>query len=59
MGVLTPQPCLPATSSPWSPGAAPVQIANKVALDNASMCNCMWGGVITITDPGEQTVQIP
>jgi hypothetical protein len=56
---LTPQPCLPATSSPWSPGAAPVQIANKVALDNASMCNCMWGGVITITDPGEQTVQIP
>ena len=59
MGVLTPQPCLPATASPWSPGAAPVQIANKVALDNASMCNCMWGGVITITDPGEQTVQIP
>ncbi len=59
MGVLTPQPCIPATSSPWSPGTATVQIANKVALDNVSMCNCMWAGVISITDPGEQTVQIP
>jgi hypothetical protein len=59
MGVLTPQPCIPATSSPWSPGAATVQIANEVALDNVSICNCMWAGVITITDPGEQTVELP
>jgi hypothetical protein len=59
MGVLTPQPCLPATSSPWSPGAVTLQINNLVALDNVSMCNCMWGGVITITDPGQQNVQIP
>ncbi|HUN42437.1 MAG TPA: DUF4280 domain-containing protein [Acetobacteraceae bacterium] len=59
MGVLTPQPCMPATTSPWTPGSPTVQINNKTALDNVSICNCMWGGVISITDPGEQTVQIP
>lgn len=59
LGVLTPQPCIPATSSPWTPGALTVEIANQVALDNVSMCNCMWGGVISITDPGQQTTEIP
>jgi len=60
LGVLTPQPCIPATASPWSPGAVmKVQINNLVALDNISMCECMWGGVITITNPGQQNVQIP
>jgi hypothetical protein len=34
-------------------------IANFAALDSTSMCTCMWGGVITITDPGETSVQVP
>ncbi len=59
MGVLTPQPCIPATASPWTPGAVTVQINEQVSLDNISMCSCMWGGVITITQPGQQTTQIP
>ena len=59
LGVLTPQPCLPATASPWTPGAISVKIANLVALDSVSMCSCMWGGQITITDPGETSVQLP
>jgi hypothetical protein len=59
MGVLTPQPCIPATCSPWTPGALTVQISEQVALDDISMCSCMWGGVITITQPGQQTTQIP
>jgi hypothetical protein len=59
MGVLTPQPCIPATSSPWAPGAVTVEISDLVALDNISTCNCLWGGVITITDPGQNTVEIP
>jgi hypothetical protein len=59
MGVLTPQPCIPCTPSPWTPGALTVGIANQVALDNHSICNCMWGGVISITDPGEDNVEIP
>jgi len=59
LGVLTPQPCIPATTSPWTPGALTVTIANLVALDNISMCTCMWSGVITITDAGQATVEIP
>lgn len=59
MGVLTPQPCIPATSSPWTPGSIPVGISSKVALNNISMCTCMWAGVITITDPGQTTTIIP
>jgi hypothetical protein len=59
MGVLTPQPCIPCTPSPWTPGGLTVAIANQVALDNLSICNCMWGGVISITDPGEENVEIP
>ena len=59
MGVLTPQPCIPATTAPWAPGAATVQVNYQQALDNVSLCNCMWGGVISITDPGEETVEIP
>jgi len=59
LGVLTPQPCIPATTSPWTPGAIGVQIANFMALDDSSTCNCMWGGVITITNPGETSVQVP
>jgi hypothetical protein len=59
LGVLTPQPCIPATSTPWTPGAPTVVIANLLALDNTSTCNCMWGGVITITDPGQHTKEIP
>jgi hypothetical protein len=59
LGVLTPQPCIPATSTPWTPGALIVDIAQLTALDNISTCSCMWGGVITIADPGQQTKDIP
>jgi hypothetical protein len=58
-GVLTPQPCIPVTTAPWTPGAPTVEIAYQLALDNISTCSCMWGGVITITDPGQQTKEIP
>jgi hypothetical protein len=59
LGVLTPQPCIPATTSPWTQGAPTVTIANLIALDNISTCSCMWAGVITITDAGQATVEIP
>jgi hypothetical protein len=59
MGVLTPQPCIPATMSPWTPGAPTKQINYQQALDNPSTCTCMWAGMISITNPGEQTVEIP
>jgi hypothetical protein len=52
MGVLTPAPCVPATSSPWTPGATMVTVNGQPALHSACTAMCMWGGVITITDPG-------
>lgn len=59
LGVLTPQPCIPATSSPWTPGAPQTLIAGQPALDNISVCMCNWAGVITITNPGQTKTQIP
>ena len=58
-GVLTPQPCIPVTTAPWAPGAPTVQIANFPALNNSSKLMCNWGGVIQITNPGQQTIQVP
>jgi hypothetical protein len=57
-GVLTPQACVPATSSPWAPGAAKTKVGNQPALDKDSKCNCQWLGVIQITSPGQVTTKI-
>jgi hypothetical protein len=59
LGVLTPQPCIPATMSPWTPGSPTVQLDFQPALDTPSICMCTWGGVITISKEGEQSDQIP
>ena len=59
LGVLTPQPCIPATAAPWAPGAAVTRIAGQLALDDVSICNCMWGGVISVTFAGQTKHQIP
>lgn len=59
LGVLTPMPCVPATTAPWTPGAATTMLGNMPTLDNVSTLMCMWGGVITFTTPGEFTVQVP
>src|SRR3974390_1970062 len=48
LGVLTPQPCIPATASPWTPGALTVMLGSQPALDNISICMCNWAGVITV-----------
>jgi hypothetical protein len=59
MGVLTPMPCIPATSAPWVPGAPTVLIANMPALDNVSKCLCNWGGVIQFSSSGTVKTMIP
>jgi hypothetical protein len=59
LGVLTPMPCIPATVAPWTPGSPTVLLGNQPALTNQSTCMCTWGGVITITNPGQVTVLIP
>jgi hypothetical protein len=41
------------------PGSPTVLLGNFPALNNSSILNCIWGGVITVTNPGETTVQVP
>ena len=55
LGVLTPMPCVPVTTGPWTPGAPMVQINGFATLTVGSICNCAWGGVISPIMPG--TVQ--
>ena len=59
LGVLTPMPCIPATPAPWITGAPTVLLGNFPSLDNVSQLMCIWGGVITFTNAGEATVEIP
>lgn len=56
MGVLTPQPCMPATSTPWTPGSAGVKIEGQAALMNTCTLTCNWAGTITVSNPGQQIV---
>ena len=56
-GVLTPQPCVPVTTTPWTPGATGVTVGGSPALTATSTCTCMWGGVVTISNPGTRTTQ--
>lgn len=57
LGVLTPQPCIPATASPWTPGTPTVTIGGQPVLTNVCRCMCMWGGVISVTANPNVTVQ--
>jgi hypothetical protein len=59
LGVLTPMPCIPATSSPWIVGAPTVLIGGMPALDNISKCMCNWAGVIMFSTPGTVKTMIP
>ncbi len=56
LGVPTPVPCIPMIEAPWAPGSTSVLIGNKPALTATDTCSCAWGGVISITYPGQTTV---
>ena len=58
LGVLTPQPCIPVITGPWTPGALQTRIRNSPALHSGCTCMCAWGGLISITSPGQFTVQV-
>jgi hypothetical protein len=59
LGVLTPVPCIPMTSSPWMPGVPTVMLGNQPSVDSNCKLMCNWGGVIQVTYPGQITEQIP
>lgn len=58
MGVLTPMPCVPVTVAPWTPGTTDVLIANMPALNNTCTLNCMWGGIISISQAGQMQCEV-
>ncbi|MCL2633084.1 MAG: DUF4280 domain-containing protein [Oscillospiraceae bacterium] len=56
---FTPAPCVPNTSAPWMPGSSTVLIGGFPALNNSSTLMCAWGGVISMTNPGQTSVMVP
>lgn len=58
LGVLTPMPCIPVIPGPWIPMAPTKLIGGNPALVSGSMCNCVYGGVIQITFPGQVQTSI-
>jgi hypothetical protein len=56
MGVLTPQPCIPVTTAPWTPGSTKVTAGGVPVLTSGSTCICAWGGQISIVQPGQVKV---
>src|SRR3546814_19712014 len=51
MGVLTPMPCIPATTSPWVPGAPTVLEGNLPTLGNTCKYRGQWVGVVPADYP--------
>ena len=53
-GVLTPQPCIPVTTAPWSPGAGISTLNGVKLLTDDSTCKCTWTGTIKIDKAGSE-----
>lgn len=53
-GVLTPQPCIPVVTAPWSPGANKTTVGERPALVAGSTATCAWTGTVDIADPATQ-----
>jgi hypothetical protein len=47
-------PCTPVISGPWTPGAGKVKVGGRPALHQGCQATCAWGGVITISAPGNE-----
>lgn len=57
LGVLTPQPCIPATQGSWSGGGK--LLAGKIpCLTMESTLSCFYGGSITIKAAGQKKLKI-
>jgi hypothetical protein len=59
LGVLTPQPCMPMTMQPWTPGVLKLLINQQQALDDTCTCLCQWGGAVSIVSAGQAKEQVP
>jgi hypothetical protein len=53
LGVLTPQPCIPAPAGTWIPTKPKVLIGGKPCLTNDAKLVCAYAGQISVTNPGQ------
>jgi len=58
LGVLTPMPCVPMTTSPWIPGATTTIDGAMPAVDISCKLMCNWGGCISVLNPGQMTLTV-
>ena len=56
-GKLQEMPCIPNTTSPWTPGNMKVLLKGMPALMNDCKLMCMWAGIIEITNAGQNDVE--
>ena len=57
LGVLTPMPCVPNTTSPWTNGKKELLIKEFPALCQDCTLSCKWAGTISIIDHGQDKGQ--
>jgi hypothetical protein len=58
LGVLTPGPCTPVLPFPWIPGTPTALSGPAPTVDHNCSCMCMYGGKISVVNPGTTTVMI-
>lgn len=59
LGVLTPQPCVPAAAGVWTGACSKVLVKGAPALDMQSKCMCTMGmGIIQIQNPGQNKIML-
>jgi len=52
LGVLTPMPCVPATTGTWTPTAPRTVVGGRPVLAQGAVCMCAFGGVVQVVVPG-------
>lgn len=55
LGVLTPQPCIPAVAGTWIPTQMTCLAEGKPCLTHDATAVCSYGGTLTIVNPGQTT----
>jgi len=59
LGTLTPQPCMPVTNQPWTPGSSVVTVRDKPSVNDICTLMCQWAGVITVVNAGQTKLTVP
>ena len=58
LGVLTPQPCIPAPAGTWIPSQSTVLCSGSPCLTNDCKLMCSYAGSISIVNPGQAKASI-